>query len=59
MQQQTKGSTGVLRGYGALTDSAWTLGMGSANQPVQPEYMCATRVAQARAGIARLNLRYE
>ncbi len=59
MQQQTKGNTGVLRGYGALTDRAWTLEMGSANQPVPPEYMCATRVAQARAGIARLNLRYE
>ena len=59
MQQQTKGSTGVLRGYGALTDSAWTLERGSTNQPMQPEYLCATRLAQARAGIARLNLRYE
>ena len=27
MQQQTKGSTGVLRGYGALTDSSRTLEM--------------------------------
>lgn len=59
MQQQTTGSTSVLRGYGALTGSAWTLERGSANQHVQPEYKCATRVAQARAGIARLNLRYE
>lgn len=59
MQQQTKGSTGVLRGYGALTGSSRTLEMGLANQAVQPESMDATRVAQARAGIAQLNMRYE
>ncbi|QJC78980.1 hypothetical protein [Pseudomonas umsongensis] len=59
MQQQTKGSTGVLRGYGALTDSSRTLEMGLANQAVQPESMDATRVAQARAGMARLSMRYE
>ena len=59
MQQQTKGSTGVLRGYGALTDSSRTLEMGMANQAVQPQSMDATRVAQARAGIARLSMRFE
>ena len=59
MRQQRKGSAGVLRGHGMLTDSAWALEIVSVKQTVQLENIGATCVALERAGIARLNLRHE
>ena len=59
MQQQTKGNTGVLRGHGVLTDRTCRLEWVSAMQAVQPGNMGAIRMAQGRAGIARLNLQDE
>lgn len=58
-QQKNKAVPACLHGYVALTGSTWRLEMALAKQAVQPKKTGDTRVAQARAGLPRLNLRHD